>query len=66
MPLIGTPVHEPAHGRADTTAMWATERDHGGRRTVSRRTQLALPRLVVPPAGGTTARPHYDSDELDA
>jgi hypothetical protein len=31
--LPGAPVHEPVHGRANTTANSATHRNRGGRRT---------------------------------
>ena len=50
----------------NTTAIQATERNHGGRRMGRLRTQLALPRLVVPRPEVPRYIPYDDSDELDA
>jgi len=50
----------------NTTAIQATERNHGGRSMGRLRTQLALPRLVVPRPEVPRYIPYDDSDELDA
>jgi hypothetical protein len=50
----GTPVHEPVHGRADTTANPATHRDRGGRRT-ARPMLPSWPPGFSLPSGGATA-----------
>jgi hypothetical protein len=63
----GTPVHEPVHGRAGTTATEATDRDREARGRPGRRTRLDLSRACRSPRPEVPRHILYSySGELDA